>query len=511
MVLIAATFMAAVLAVSVAGSWWQAQWVGIQFHSAIEAAGALVFLVKGILRLTRDPDLPGGACLSVALGLIALGILDEFHAITAPGESFVLTREIAALAGGLGFGLAWLPAPPSLIRVKYWISGVVVALAVAAGFVLTVYADHFPPSLLSGGQGFTPFAISISLVGFALYLIGTVLFAYRYVRTGNPEAYVLTCIAGLLGLASLYFYQSTIWGGTWWIWHFTRLLAGVFALAYIIHSYMRLVAHLRHTAFKLEASNLELEATSEQLKETVDKLRLTAHDLETTNQELTTFAYSVSHDLRAPLRAVDGFSQALLEDYDGRLDDTGRDYLHRLRAGAQRMAQLIDDVLVLSRATRAELTRQDVSLSELAQEVAAGLREREPQREVTLAIQPGVRAFVDRRLMQQVLENLLSNAWKFTGKAGQASIEFGTKELNGGPDNGRAGQLAYFVRDNGAGFDMRYVDKLFLPFQRLHQADEFPGNGIGLATVQRIIARHGGQIWAAGELGRGAEFSFTLD
>lgn len=224
--------------------------------------------------------------------------------------------------------------------------------------------------------------------------------------------------------------------------------------------------------------------------------------LEAANKELESFAYSVSHDLRAPLRSIDGFSQAVLEDYAGKLDQEGRHYLQRIRHGAQRMAQLIDDMLNLARVTRGELRLERVDLSALAQEIANELARREPGREVSFQAAPGLVVTGDSRFLRVALENLLGNAWKFSSKRPKARIEFGV--------NRHEGQREYFVRDNGAGFDMNYAGRLFGAFQRLHTTEEYPGNGVGLATVQRIIHRHGGRVWAEGEVDKGATLFFTL-
>jgi light-regulated signal transduction histidine kinase (bacteriophytochrome) len=232
--------------------------------------------------------------------------------------------------------------------------------------------------------------------------------------------------------------------------------------------------------------------------------------LKAANQELEAFAYSVSHDLRAPLRSIDGFSQALLDDYGERLEEEGQEFLRRVRGASQRMAQLIDDLLYLSRITRGEMRRQTVDLSGLAALVVQELRQNDPQRQVEVVVQPGVIADGDARLLRVVLENLFDNAWKFTGHREQGRIEFGEEKGVFSEDAGTLIESAYYVRDNGAGFDPAYADKLFGVFQRLHRAEEFPGTGIGLATVQRIIHRHGGQVWANGELDKGAAFFFTL-
>jgi len=227
-------------------------------------------------------------------------------------------------------------------------------------------------------------------------------------------------------------------------------------------------------------------------------------DLLLLNEELESFSYSVSHDLRAPLRAIDGFSKVVLEDYgEGQpLDAPGLRYLERIRAGAQRMSVLIEDLLKLSRVTRVELRVAPVDLAALAREVLEGLARQAPGRAVSLSIPPAVQATGDPQLLRIVLENLLGNAWKFTGKQQAPRIEFGVEP--------RAEERVFFVRDNGAGFDMAHAGKLFTPFQRLHGDDEFEGTGIGLATIQRVIRRHRGRVWADAKPGEGATFWFTL-
>lgn len=225
-------------------------------------------------------------------------------------------------------------------------------------------------------------------------------------------------------------------------------------------------------------------------------------ELQVANKELESFAYSVSHDLRAPLRSIDGFSQVLVEDFADRLGNEGRGPLLRIRAATQRMGQLIDDLLKLSRISRAELVREPVDLSSLARRTSEEARQREPERAVEVAVTEGVFAEGDTRLLGVVFENLIGNAFKFTAKQAKPRIEFGVEQDGGRP--------VYFVRDNGAGFDMAYAGKLFGAFQRLHSAAEFQGTGIGLATVARIIHRHGGRVWAEGAIERGATFRFTL-
>lgn len=224
--------------------------------------------------------------------------------------------------------------------------------------------------------------------------------------------------------------------------------------------------------------------------------------LESANKELEAFSYSVSHDLRTPLRTIDGFSQALAEDYADKLDAQAKDYCARVRAATTRMGLLIDDLLKLSRVTRTELRRERLNLAGIAKSVASDLQKAEPLRQVEFVFDADIQVSGDPQLLRIALDNLLGNAWKYTAKQQRARIEFGKTEHNG--------QVAYFVRDDGVGFDPTYSERLFAAFQRLHDGTEFPGNGVGLATVQRIIHRHGGRVWAEGAVNRGATFYFTL-
>lgn len=239
--------------------------------------------------------------------------------------------------------------------------------------------------------------------------------------------------------------------------------------------------------------NIELE------QRVTDRTR----ELQAAYQELEAFSYSVAHDLRSPLRIIDGFSRILLRDYDESLDSTGRDYLARVQGASQRMGQLIDALLKLSQVMRTGITREDVDLSAIAENVGEELKKTQPERRAEFAIKEGLHAKGDPSLLRLVLENLIGNAWKFTSKKEEAAIEVGM-------ETAADGKAVFFVRDNGAGFDMKYADRLFNPFQRLHTEGEFPGTGIGLATVQRIIQRHGGRIWAVGQKDRGATFYFTI-
>lgn len=272
----------------------------------------------------------------------------------------------------------------------------------------------------------------------------------------------------------------------------------------------RVLAQIRRKQFEDENRLIreqllqrELEAMEARAARELAETRATlVEELERKNKELEAFSYSVSHDLRAPLRSIDGFSQALLEDHAAALDPTGQNYLNRVRAAAQRMGELIDDLLQLSQVGRAPLRHEKVDLSALGRAVAAALHRTSPREGANIVIEDGLLAEGDAGLLHVVLENLLGNSWKFTSNKTDASIEMGA--------TGKDGSIVYFVRDNGAGFDMTYAGKLFSPFQRLHSEAEFPGTGIGLATVQRIIERHAGRVWAEGEVGKGAAFFWTL-
>jgi PAS domain S-box-containing protein len=239
------------------------------------------------------------------------------------------------------------------------------------------------------------------------------------------------------------------------------------------------------------------------IKKSEDELRRYAAEIEAANKEMETFSYSVSHDLRAPLRGIDGFSYALLEDYDSVLDEQAKDYLNHIRSSSQQMSQLIDGMLKLSRVSRTEMHPEKVDLSSIARSILDELKWSQPERIAEFAIADGIIATGDRILLVDMVRNLLENAWKFTAKRGKTRIEFGMTQADS--------ENVYFIKDNGVGFDMRYSDKLFEPFSRLNQPKEYPGMGIGLANVQRIIRRHGGRVWADGKIDNGATFFFTLN
>jgi signal transduction histidine kinase len=261
----------------------------------------------------------------------------------------------------------------------------------------------------------------------------------------------------------------------------------------------RLGAAFDAMAHDIAADREQLARINEELEARVEAR---TRDLADANQEYQAFAYSVSHDLRAPLRGLTGFSQVLLDDYGEQLDETARDYLRRIQRASQRMSRLIDGLLKLSRLGRSEIECSPLDLSRMAAEILRELADADSGRNVQTVVEPGVTGSGDPRLVRDVLQNLLGNAWKFTSKTDRARIEFGSRQ--------EGQETVYFVRDNGAGFDQAYAHKLFTPFLRLHANEEFEGDGIGLSTVQRIIHRHGGRVWGEGQLGKGASFYFTL-
>ena len=256
-------------------------------------------------------------------------------------------------------------------------------------------------------------------------------------------------------------------------------------------------------AFAVVRDVTQRKQDEQAITELNDILKKQVHQLAATNRELEAFSYSVSHDLRAPLRALDGMSLALLEDYFDKLDKTGQNFLNRIRTAAQTMGELIDHLLTLSRLTRTEMHIEEVDLSAMGRQVAEEIRQQNPDRNIDFIINDEMREMADPQLLRVAITNLLDNAWKFTSKKDKARIEFNVEES---PE----GERIYFVRDNGAGFNQDYIDNLFKPFQRLHGVGEFPGTGIGLATVHRVISRHGGRIWAEGSVATGATFYFTL-
>ncbi len=396
-----------------------------------------------------------------------------------------------------------------------------IAAATAGSYgVLWLLLKRFPATLLRLQLGMRLLDCALvygvlvsyhSFLGNAFYDSVYLLFVVAAAAThGRRGALVVSCAAGgavligrlqLIGAGVMPFQVRHVTDGFYYALFFA--VTGM-AVAYLMRRSAEAVER-RERAWRADIAerNASLQQLTERLSGANAALAETANQLASTNKELEAFSYSVSHDLRAPLRSIDGFSRIVEQRYADRMDEQGVNYLQRVRAASRRMGQLIDDLLSLSRLTRADLRKEPVDLSALAAGIVADLQERFPERRVGVSIAPDLRADCDPRLMRVALENLLGNAWKFTGKTAEPCVEIGKTD-------GADGRPVFYVRDNGAGFDMTYADKLFGAFQRLHGMTEFEGTGIGLATVQRIVHRHGGRVWAEGEVDRGATFFFTL-
>jgi signal transduction histidine kinase len=469
----------------------------------------VAMLVFGVAWNAYSAVRPGNIII-LACALFAVGIIDFAHTLSFKGMPDFVTpsgtekainlwlsaRLVAALALFAVAIRSWGPlADP---RSRYWLLAGGLAVAIAVSWLGVAYPDVWPHTFVPG-QGLTPLKIGAEFAIVVVLLVPAVLF-YRQARV--PQTYdaaslfaatVITILGELCFM--LYSDVADIFN---LLGHFYKIVAYFFIYRAVF------VASVREPFQRLDTELAENRRMSEELERYRDHLeelvvKRTAQ-LEAANKELEAFSYSVSHDLRAPLRSIDGFSQILLKKYQAQLDEFGNDYLVRVRRASQRMGQLIDDLLQLSRVTRSEIRQERIDLSGIAQNVVEELRKTEPARQVQFELQQGLQVHADPGLLRVVLENLLGNAWKFTSKKADPKIEFGVCDKDGG----------FFVRDNGDGFNMDYVHKLFGAFQRLHSANEFEGTGIGLATVQRIIHRHHGRVRAEGKEGEGATFYFTL-
>jgi len=489
------------------------------FHSL--ADGATVFIAASVFVVVwnRRSSLDSYYYLFVGIAFLFFAFLDFLHLLGNKGmgvfPSYGNLGPTLYIASRYVLGISLLLAP-LFIKRKFNVP-LVLALysAVTALIILSIFYWRIFPVTYVEGRGLTPFKVVSDYIICAVLLLalGSLLLNRRWFDSSvlRPIAYSMV-LSVATGLAfTLY---SDPFGITNAVGHILQI--GSFYLVYVAFvettltkpqdTLYRNLKQSREQVLelnaRLEEANLDLKHDISERQKVEKTLRRYAQDLESANRELESFSYTVSHDLRAPLRSIDGFSGALLEDYSEKLDDQGKKWLRSVRASSVHMGQLINDILGLSRVGRAEMKSERVDLSELARSTARALEEAEPGRKAEFVIAPGVEVTGDRNLLELVLQNLLGNAFKFTSRAESARIEFGSREQ----DDDRV----YFVRDNGSGFDMKYADKLFQPFQRLHRAEEYSGTGIGLATVQKIIQRHGGTVWATGEVNKGAAFYFTL-
>ena len=434
------------------------------------------------------------------LGIDQLVVKQSLRGVAGPPGRMALTAAVSFVLIGAALGLlAWK-------KPRFWrLAAELLALGVSPLVLLGLLGHVYGVPRL-GGLGIdielaqaAVFVLALLTVGIILAIPGSQTVALlASERAGGVLARRLIPLAILVpivfGWLRLQGQRAGYYGVETGLALLVASLIGIFvaAIALAARRLEALDAARRHEEREVSALNAQLE----------QRVAQRTAELETTNQELEQFAYSVSHDLRAPLRAVDGFSKVLLDDYREQLGEEGRRYLGRVRAGAVRMGNLIDAILQLSRLSRRPFVRVPVDLSALAREVVAELEDGDPAGRVQVAIQDGLLAEADRALVEDVLQNLLANAYKFTAKTASPMIRFGAVEQGGVP--------VYFVADNGAGFDMAHADQLFRPFHRLHRETEFPGDGIGLATVVRAVHRHDGVVWAQGAVNQGATFHFSL-
>ncbi len=437
------------------------------------------------------------AILSIFYVLSWPGLLDERGVIAqSPNTSawfFFLTFSVfSPILLAINSAAATRLKLPANVYVFYFL---VVTVSALIG-VLSVLFESALPALVDG-LIFTPLTFAWTGVLVLVFALGAVLAFHLHKKNRDVLLEYMTLFFTLTAFALLY----AILGGKrfdfwWYVSRFIYVLAFLVPLFGLLQEGYALFSRERE---RVEERERLLKAVENSAVES----RRRAAQLEVSNKELQSFAYTLAHDLRAPLRHIDGFSKILLRDYpDKPLDEQGNEYLRLLRANSQRMGQLIDDLLNLSRVARAEIHRQTVDLSEIAHSILADLRQQEPGRQAEMVITPGMMVNADPSLIRLTLQHLFGNAWKFTSTRPVARIEFGVMQ--------QEGKSVYFVRDNGVGFDMAYADKLFQPFGRLHKREEFSGTGIGLALVSRIVRRHGGQVWGEGAVDQGATFYFTL-
>lgn len=452
-----------------------------------------------------------GNMVILGCAFLAVGLLDFAHVLSYRGmpdfvtpsgpqkaiNFWLVARMLAALALLVVALRPWKPLDNS--RTRHYLLAASVAFTALVVWVSLFRPELWPDTFIEG-KGLTAFKIGAEYAIIAVLAIAAWIFFLNARGKTDYDAVSFFSAAVISALSEFCF---TRYGDVTDVFN---LLGHLFKIAAYLFLYRAaFVASVKTPFRQLSVEVAERKSAEEALRLLNQSLeqRVTqrTRQLELANRELEAFSYSVSHDLRAPLRAIDGFSQVLENSYAGQLDEKGRDYLGRVRRASHRMGDLIDDILHLSHISRKEVVKEPVDATALALAVADDLRQRDAGRQVEFTIEGDMHVQADPKLLRIVLENLMGNAWKFTSRTANPKIEVGIKQHDGHP--------AIFVRDNGAGFNMEYAHKLFSPFQRLHGANEFEGSGIGLATVQRIISRHGGRVWAEGSEGAGASFFFT--
>jgi len=437
--------------------------------------------------------------------------VDGVHSFLPMGVAFSWTRHGATLVGGAIFALVWLPLPAVVARGKQYFILMVAVLSLTGALAIWGWPERLPAAWVTGQ--YSRLVIATNALGGLGFLAAAVFFIRRYLREPQGEDLVFASHTLLFGTASLFFGFSHVWGADWWVWHGARLLAYSVVLVAAYTTVVALYQQIAGHAKGLDTANAALRVEMAERKQAEEEVRrLNAEleqrvldrtaQLEAANRELETFSYSVSHDLRSPLRAIDGFSRVLLEEYYNTLDEEGKRLLDVIRFNTQKMDQLITDLLVLSRVSRTGITFSRIDMTTLSRSIYHESASPDDQSKFDFSVAPLPDAYGDPTLMRQVWSNLLSNAIKFTMPKDARKIEIGGRTENG--------MNIYYVKDTGVGFNPDYTHKLFDLFQRLHKTEEFEGTGVGLAIVQRIIHRHGGRTWAEGVVDKGATFYFSL-
>jgi signal transduction histidine kinase len=468
------------------------RWANEPVHSAAEAAGAVIALSMAYLLLYHS-DGTEWSRNGIMLGFICLGVADALHATTRPGQDFVFLHNIAVLTGGIGFALSWSSPCDKSFRCKRRAAIATLIFVAALGLFVLLFGAMLPRMVENGS--FTLLASAMNIVGGLLFLAAAWRFVMLYHRLGSQELLGFAFVAVLLGLGGLTFSFSEIWSATWWFWHLLRLSAYIIVLWLLIQAYRQAEMQKDRQREALKVANAELIANREEL-------RRIASELERSNTELEQFAYIASHDLQAPLRSVTGFLDLLSRRYKGQLGAEADEFISFAVKGAERMHQLINEILAFSRVgTRGgplELVNSRESLDEALGNLKIEIEESVAQ--ITVNELPIVTA--DRHQLVLLFQNLVGNAVKYHKQDQSPCIHVDAEE--------KEDEWEFLVRDKGIGIDRRYAKRIFEIFQRLHTIKEYPGTGIGLAICKKIVERHGGRIWVESEPGEGSTFFFTL-